>query len=112
MVDVELTKAKLRKKDCLSFAMKGVANTRFQKKEQRKTTYSVGRNDTETDFVLVGKNKTEQYIEDVKAIPSGNATSAGSNRPRQKKVEKSGKEQGNCLKKGFEVEGKNMKAKF
>ena len=33
-----------------------VANTWLEKKEQRKTMYSMGGNETEIDFVLVGKN--------------------------------------------------------
>ena len=34
----------------------GVPNTWFEKKEQRKVTYSMGGNETEIGFVLVGKN--------------------------------------------------------
>ena len=45
-----------------------VANTWFEKKEQRKITCSVGVNETEIDFVLVGKNN-RKYLKDVKAIP-------------------------------------------
>ena len=45
-----------------------VANTWFEKKEQRKITYSMGRNETEIDFVLVGKNN-RKYVNDLKAIP-------------------------------------------
>ena len=33
-----------------------VANTWFEKNEQRKITYSMGGNETEIDFVMVGKN--------------------------------------------------------
>ena len=33
-----------------------VANTWFEKKEQRKITYSMGGNKTEIDFALIGKN--------------------------------------------------------
>ena len=33
-----------------------MANTWFGKKEQRKITYSMGKNETEIDFVVVGKN--------------------------------------------------------
>ena len=43
-----------------------VANTWFEK-EQRKITYSMGGNETEIDFVLVGKNN-RKYLKDVKAI--------------------------------------------
>ena len=45
-----------------------VANTGFEKKEQRIITYSIGRNETEIDFVLVGKNN-KKYLKDVKVIP-------------------------------------------
>ena len=45
-----------------------VTNTWFEKKEQRKTTYSMGENETEIDFVLIGKNN-RKYLKDVKAIP-------------------------------------------
>ena len=34
-----------------------VANTWYEKKDERKVTYSSGRNDTEIDYVLVGKEK-------------------------------------------------------
>ena len=44
-----------------------VANTWFQKKK-RKITYSVGGNETEINFVLVGKNN-RKYLKDLKAIP-------------------------------------------
>ena len=44
-----------------------VANTWFEK-EQRKITNGMGENETEIDFVLVGKNNRE-YLKDVKAIP-------------------------------------------
>ena len=37
-------------------------------KEQRKRTFSMGGNETEIDFVLVGKNN-RKYLQDVKAIP-------------------------------------------
>ena len=47
-----------------------VANTWFEKKEQRKITYNMSGNDTEIDFVLVGKNN-RKYLKDMKAI-SGN----------------------------------------
>ena len=33
-----------------------MANIWFEKKEQRKTTYSMSGNETEIDFVLVSKN--------------------------------------------------------
>ena len=48
--------------------------------KQRKITYSMGGNDTEIDFVLVGKNN-RKYLKDVKAIRWGN-------KHRQKKVVK------------------------
>ena len=44
-----------------------VANTWFEKK-QRKITYSMGGNETEADFVLVGKNN-KKYLKDMKVIP-------------------------------------------
>ena len=46
-----------------------VANTWFKKKDKRKVTYSSGGNDTEIDFVLVGKEK-RKYLRDVKVIPT------------------------------------------
>ena len=45
-----------------------VANTWFEKKGQRKTTYSVGGYETEIDFVLVGKSN-RKCRKDVKVIP-------------------------------------------
>ena len=42
-----------------------VANTWYKKKDKRKVTYSSGGNDTEIDFVLVGKEK-KKYLRDVK----------------------------------------------
>ena len=45
-----------------------VANTWYKKKEKRKVTYSSGGNDTEIDFVLVGK-ENRKYLRDVKVIP-------------------------------------------
>ena len=44
-----------------------MANTWFEKKEQRKITYSMGRNETEINFVLVSKNN-RKYLKDMKAI--------------------------------------------
>ena len=44
------------------------ANTWYKKKDKRKMTYSSGGNDTEIDFVLVGKEK-RKYLRDVKVIP-------------------------------------------
>ena len=63
-----------------------VANAWLEKKEQRKITYSMGGNEIEIDFVLVGKNnkvfrRRESYL--------GVAISVSGNRNRQKKVEKS-----------------------
>ena len=43
-----------------------VANTWFEK-EQKKITYSLGGNETDNDFVLVGENN-RKYLKDVKAI--------------------------------------------
>ena len=45
-----------------------VANSWFEKKEQRKITCSMGGNETEIDFVLVGESN-KKYLKDVKAIP-------------------------------------------
>ena len=45
-----------------------VANTWYKKKEKKKATYSSSKNDTEIDFVLVGKEK-RKYLHDVKVIP-------------------------------------------
>ena len=45
-----------------------VANTWFKKKDKRKVTYSSGGNDTEKDYVLVGKAK-RKYLRDAKVIP-------------------------------------------
>ena len=45
-----------------------VANTWYKKRDERKATYSSGGNDTEIDFVLVGKEK-RKYLRDVKVIP-------------------------------------------
>ena len=44
-----------------------VANMWYKKKNKRKVTYSSGGNDTEIDFVLVGKEK-RKYLRDVKVI--------------------------------------------
>lgn len=45
-----------------------VANTWFKKGEKRKVTYSAGGNETEIDFVLVGK-ESRKYLKNVKVIP-------------------------------------------
>ena len=45
-----------------------VTNTWYKKKDKSKVTYSSGGNDTEIDFVLVGKEK-RKYLLDVKVIP-------------------------------------------
>ena len=45
-----------------------VANTHFEKEEQRIMTYSLGGNETEINFVLDSKNN-RKYLKDVKAIP-------------------------------------------
>ena len=44
-----------------------VANTWYKKRYERKVTYSSGGNDTEINFVLVGKEK-RKYLRDVKVI--------------------------------------------
>ena len=45
-----------------------MANTWFRKGEKRKVTYSTGENETEIDFVLVGKGN-RKYLRDMKVIP-------------------------------------------
>ena len=45
-----------------------VANTWYKNKDKRKATYRSGGNDTEIDFVLIGKEK-RKYVRDVKVIP-------------------------------------------
>ena len=49
------------------------ANTWYKKKDKRKVTYSSGGNDTEIDFVLVGKETTTTRCE---SYPLGTATQA------------------------------------
>ena len=44
-----------------------VANTWFRKKEQSKVTYRSGGNETEIDFIVIGKHN-RKYIRDVKMI--------------------------------------------
>ena len=39
-----------------------VANTWYKKKDERNVTNSSGGNDTEIDFVLVGKEKESIYV--------------------------------------------------
>ena len=50
-----------------------VANTWYKWRDERKVTYSSGGNDTEVDFVLVGKEK-RKYLRDVKVIPGNCST--------------------------------------
>ena len=45
-----------------------VANTWFKKKDKKKVTFCSGGNETEIDFVLVGK-RNRKYLRDVKGIP-------------------------------------------
>ena len=45
-----------------------MADTWFRKGEKRKVTYSAGGNESEVDFVLVGKGN-RKYLRDVKVIP-------------------------------------------
>ena len=54
-----------------------VANTWFKKKDKRNMTYSSGGNDTEIDFVLVGKEK-EEVSKRCESYPWGIATQASS----------------------------------
>ena len=42
-------------------ANKCVANTWFEKMEHRKITCTMGGNETEIDFVLVGKKRATEY---------------------------------------------------
>uniref|UniRef100_A0A0L8G8U0 Endonuclease/exonuclease/phosphatase domain-containing protein n=1 Tax=Octopus bimaculoides TaxID=37653 RepID=A0A0L8G8U0_OCTBM len=43
-------------------------NTWFRKTKKRKVTFSAGGNETEIDFMLVGR-KNRKYLRDVKTIP-------------------------------------------
>ena len=54
IVGIELAKEMLRKEDYSSFVIKELreANTWFEKKEQRKITYSMGGNETEIDYCI------------------------------------------------------------
>ena len=45
-----------------------VANMWFRKGKKRKVTYSTGGNESEIDFILVGK-RNRKYLRDVKFIP-------------------------------------------
>uniref|UniRef100_A0A0L8HA70 Endonuclease/exonuclease/phosphatase domain-containing protein n=1 Tax=Octopus bimaculoides TaxID=37653 RepID=A0A0L8HA70_OCTBM len=45
-----------------------VVNMRFRKTEKRKVTFNAGGNETEIDFMLVGR-ENRKYLRDVKAIP-------------------------------------------
>ena len=45
-----------------------MANTWFEKKEQRKIAYHIGGNETQTDFVLVGTNN-RKYLKTRKPSP-------------------------------------------
>ena len=56
---MELVKKKLSEEDYLNLAMKKSyvwQTCGLKRKKKRKTTYSMGGNETEIDFVLVGKN--------------------------------------------------------
>jgi len=44
-----------------------------QKKKKKKITFNAGGNETEIDFVLVGKNN-RKYVRDVKVIPGNCST--------------------------------------
>ena len=68
MAGMELAKKMLRGEDFCNEKKLCMANTWFEKMEQRKITYSMGRNETEIDFVLVGKNN-RKYVNDLKTIP-------------------------------------------
>ena len=63
-----------------------VANTLFEKKEQRKTKHSLGGNNIEVDFALSGKSN--KVFERCENNPLGVATLAGGNRHGKKKVKK------------------------
>ena len=45
-----------------------VANTWFKKRDQRKVTFRSGENETEIDYIIVGKGN-RRYLKDVKVIP-------------------------------------------
>ena len=66
-----------------------MANSRFEKKEQKKITCSMGGNETEIDFVMVSKAIVFKRLafKRCESHPLGIATLAGGNRYRQKKIE-------------------------
>ena len=84
-----------------------VANAWFEKKEQRKITYSMGGNETEIDFVLV--RKTIESMKRRESHPLGIATSAGGNRHRQKKIVKN---EQTIRRRVWKLKENNMKTRF
>ena len=70
MVGMKLTKEMLREEDYLSFVMKRSCAWQIhglKRRSRKKITYSMGGNETEIDFVLVGTNN-RKYLKDMKAI--------------------------------------------
>ena len=84
--------------------------TWFEKKEQRKITYSMGRNETESDFVLVSKSN-KKYLKDVKAIPwelQHRLVVTDIDKRKLKKIVKN--EQ--TIRRVWKLKGSNMKTRF
>ena len=67
-----------------------VTNAWYKKRDERKVTYSSGGNDTEIDFVQVGKEK-RKYLRDVKVIPGELQHSLVVVDVEERKLKKSGK---------------------
>ena len=92
-------------------ANKCVANTWFEKMDHRKITCTMGGNETEIDFVLVGKNN-KKYLKDVKVIPwelQHWLVVIDSDKRKLKKVAKNEQSIG---RKVWELKGNNMKRRF
>ena len=70
-----------------------MANTWFEKKDQRKITSNMDGNEIEINFVLVGKK--QKVFKRCESHSLGVAISACGNRHRQKKFEKT-KKRTNC----------------
>ena len=84
-----------------------MANTWFEK-EQRKITYSMGGNETEIDFLLVGKN----YLKDVKAIPWESQHRLVVTDIDKRKLKKEMRNKQTFRKKVWKLKENNMKTKF
>ena len=68
MMDMKLAKEMLRKEDYSNFVMKRSCAWQIHDlKRAEKITRSMGENETEIDFVLVGKSN-RKYLKDVKVI--------------------------------------------